>query len=203
MNQNPLPYPPQMRNSGLLPAHLPLSSLSDPSAWLQYKWSQPTPRAPGWVFDDYQKFNPLANVGHPLRDKEWIQRALCEDQQAAGLLPPKSPGGLILHGARARAEHAYRDRKWAVDNLWEDERHRLQMAARQCHLYKETARQRQEANRCQQLLDKHAAYECQEAVCRQRLLNEETARRQHLLDEEAAHRLMDKCAALARQMAAA
>ncbi len=107
MNRNPLPYPPQMRNGGLPPAHLPSSSLSDPSAWLQYKWSQPPPRAPDWLFDDFQKFNPPAYAGRPLRNVEWLQRALREDRQAAGLLPPESPGGPILLRARARAERAY------------------------------------------------------------------------------------------------
>jgi hypothetical protein len=119
MNRNSLPYTPQMRNGGLPPAHLPLSSLSDLSAWLQYKWSQPPPPAPDWVFDVFQKFNPPAVVGRPLRDEEWLQRALCEDQQAAGLLPPKLPGGPILLGACAHAECAYQDWKWALDKLWE------------------------------------------------------------------------------------
>jgi hypothetical protein len=187
MNRNPLPYPPQMRNGGLPPAHLPSSSLSNPSVWLQYKWSQPPPRAPDWVFDDYQKFNPPANVGCPLCDEEWNQRAFREDAQAAGILPPDPPGGPILHGARARVEHTYRDWKWAVDDLWEDECHRLQTAARQ----------RQEANHRQQLLDERAAYESQEAICRQRLLDEETARLQRLLYEEAARLLMAERTALA------
>jgi hypothetical protein len=129
MNQKPLPYPPQMSNGGLLPAHLPSSSLSDPLAWLQYKWSQPPPCTPNWVFDDYQKFNPPANVGCPLHDKEWHQRAFCKDKQAAGILPPDPPGGPILLGACAFMERAYQDWKWAVDKLWEHERHRLQMAA--------------------------------------------------------------------------
>jgi hypothetical protein len=166
-----------MRNGGLPPAHLPSSSLSDPSAWLQYKWSQPPPRAPNWVFEDFRNFNPPANVGSPFHDEEWVQRALCKDQQAASLLPPISPGGPILLGARACAEHAYQAWKWRVDDLWEDERHRLQPAARQCHIDEETAHQR--------------------------LLDEETARCQRLLDEEAARRLMAERAALARQMAAA
>jgi hypothetical protein len=120
-------------------------------------------------------------------------------RRPTGRWPPASKiaRGSILHGAHTRAEHAYQDWKWAVDNLWEDERHRLQMAALQCHLNKETARQRQEANHCQRLLDKHAAYKCQEAVRRQRLLDEETAHCQRLLNEEAARRLMAKRAALA------
>jgi hypothetical protein len=188
MNRNPLPYPPQMRNGGLPPAHLPLSSLSNPLAWLQYKWLQPPPRAPDWVCD---------------APDNWIGRALRKDQQAAGLLPPKSPGGGILHGAHTRAERAYRDWKWAVDKLWEDKRHHLQTAAHQRHLDEKTARQRQEANQRQQLLDERAAHKCQEAARRQWLLDKETVRHQHLLNKFAAHRLMAECAALARQMAAA
>ncbi len=118
MSRDSSPHPPpQMRNGGPPLAHLSTSSLSDPSGWLQYKWLQPPPRAPDWVFDDFQKFNPPANVGRPFRDKEWLQQALCKDQQAAGLLPPKLPGGPILLGAHARAERAYQDWKWAVDEL--------------------------------------------------------------------------------------
>jgi hypothetical protein len=113
------------------------------------------------------------------------------------------PGGPILHGAHARAEHAYRDWKWAVDDLWEDERHCLQTAARQHHLKEETAHKCQEANRHQRLLDKRAAYKRQEAVHCQRLLDEETAHHQRLLDEEAARCLMAKRAALKQQMVAA
>jgi hypothetical protein len=74
---------------------------------------------------------------------------------------------------------------------------------RQRLLDKRAANKRQEANRRQRLLDERAAYERQEAVRRQQVLDEETARRQRLLNEEAARRLMAKCAALARQMAAA
>jgi hypothetical protein len=138
-----------MRNGGPPLAHLSLSSLSNPSKLLQYKWSQPPPCTPDWVFNCYEHYNPPANVGCPLHDEEWHQRAIQEDQQAAGILPPDPPGGAILHGARARAEHAYRDWKWAVEELWKDECHHLQTAARQRHLNKENARQRQEANRCQ------------------------------------------------------
>ncbi len=106
-----------------------------------------------------------------------------------------------------------------VDKLWEHERHRLQMAARQCllderaaQICQEAARaaqcllderaanKRQEANCRQQLLDERAAYECQEAVRCQWLLDKETTRCQHLLNKKAAHR---KWAAHAGQMAAA
>jgi hypothetical protein len=98
------------------------------------------------VIDDYQKFNPPADVGRPLRNEEWLQQALREHQQAAGLLPPKFPGGPIHLGAHTRAECTYQDWKWAVDKLWEHKRHRLQTAAHQC------------------LLDERAAHECQEAA---------------------------------------
>jgi hypothetical protein len=182
MSRDSSPYPPpQMRNGGPPLAHLSTSSLSDPSRWLQYKWLQPPPCAPDWVFDNFQKFNPRANVGHPFCNKEWLQRALCKDQQAAGLLPPKLPGGAILLGARARAECAYQDWKWAVDKLWEHEHHRLQTAARQ-HLLDERGQEatRQEAAcTAQRLLDEQAALECQEAVRHQCILNEEAASRQH------------------------
>ena len=98
--------------------------------------------------------------------KEWLQRAIREDQQAAGLLPPQY-GGPILHGARARAEHVYKDWKWAIDELWEDKRRRLQLVKDQA------ARARQEAALQQQLLDEHAACARQEEAARSRqLLNE-------------------------------
>jgi hypothetical protein len=158
-----------------------------------------------WVFDDYQKFNPPANVGLPLRNKEWLQQPLCKDQQATGLLPPKLPGGPILVGARACAECTYQDWKWAVNKLWEQERHHLQTAAHQCLLderaankcqeaacqeaacaaqcllYKCAAHKHQEAARqeaactAQSLLDLQAALECQEAMRCQRILNNEAA----------------------------
>ncbi len=133
----------------------------------------------------------------------WIGRALRKDQQAAGLLPPKLPGGPILLGACTHVECAYQDWKWAVNELWEDKRHCLQTAAHQRHLNKETARKCQEANHHQQLLGERAAYKCQEAARCQRLLDEETACHQHLLNKFAARRLMAKRAALARQMVAA
>ena len=46
-----------MGNGGTPPAHLSLSYLSDPSWWLQFKWSQPPPRAPEWLFDTYNHYN--------------------------------------------------------------------------------------------------------------------------------------------------
>ena len=139
MGHPPLPPPPQMRNGGSPQAHLP-----DPSWWLQFKWSQPPPRAPEWLFDYYERYNPPANVGRPLRDEEWSQRAFREDQQAAGLLPPGTPGGPILRGARARAERAYREWKAATDDLWEAE-------------YEAARAHQEEAARRQRLLDEHTA----------------------------------------------
>ena len=49
---------PQMRHGGSPPAHLSSSSLSDPSWWLQFKWLQPPPRAPEWLFDYYRSSYP-------------------------------------------------------------------------------------------------------------------------------------------------
>jgi hypothetical protein len=139
MGHSPLPPPPQMRNGGSPPAHLP-----DPSWWLQFKWSQPPPRAPEWLFDYYERYNPPANVGRPLRDEEWFHQAFREDHQAAGLLPPGTPGGPILRGARARAERAYRECNAATDDLWEAE-------------YEAACARQEEAARRQRLLDEHTA----------------------------------------------
>ncbi len=184
-----------MSNGGSPPAPLP-PYLSDPSWWLQFKWSQPPPRAPECLFDYYKRYNPLANVGQLLRDKEcWHQRAIHEDQQAAGLLPPGTPGGPILHGARDPVDRAYMDWKAAIDDLWADEYQALLVEQATC------ARQ-EEAAHCQRLLDKHAVRSRQQeeaarqeaARAAQRLLHEraalkrqgEAARRQRLLDEQSA-----------------
>jgi len=125
MSRDALPYPPQMRNGGSPPAHLSSSNLSDPSWWLHLKWSQPPPRAPEWLFDFYEHYNPSPLFGQPPRDENWHQRAIREDQQAAGLLPPRPAGGPILIGFPARADRAYRDWKRTIDELWADEYHRL------------------------------------------------------------------------------
>ena len=145
MGHSPLPPPPQMRNGGSPPAHLP-----DPSWWLQLKWSQPPPRAPEWLFDYYERYSPPANVGQPLRDEEWFQRAFHEDQQADGLLPPGTSGGPILRGARARAERAYREWKAAIDDLWGDEYEALLLEQAACARHEEAARRHR-------LLDEHTA----------------------------------------------
>ena len=191
-----LPYPPQMRNGGSPPAHLSSSSLSHPSWWLQFKWSQPPPRAPEWLFDYYKSYNPPGNVGRPPPYEEWLQRAIREDQQAAGLLPTVPRGGPILHGCYARAERAYKDWKGAIDDMWADEHHRLfeaqaararqEEAARRTQLlHEQDARARQVARR-QQLLNEEAARARQEEAAA-RARQEEATRRLQLLDEQAAH----------------
>ena len=177
---NTLPYPPQMRNGGSLPAHLSSSSLSDPSWWLQFKWSQPPPRAPKWLFDYYRSYNPPANVGRPPPYEEWLQRAIREDRDAAGLLPPEQPYyGPLLHEARARADRAYRDWKAAIDDLWADKYETLLVAARARQ--REAARQ-EAARTAHRLLHEQADRARQKAAARrQRSLDEETARRRHVV----------------------
>jgi hypothetical protein len=173
MNRNPLPPPPQMGNCGSPPAHLPSSSLSNPAGWLQYKSSQPPPRAPEWVFDYYERYNPPASVGRPLCDEEWLQRVFRKDHKAAGLLPTALLGGPILHGAPARAKRAYKDWKWAINDLWEEERRRLQLVDEQ------DARTRHNERCRQQLVDEQAARARQEAACRQQLVDKQAARARH------------------------
>ena len=167
-------YPPQMRHGGSPPAHLSSSSLSDPSWWLQFKWSQPPPRAPEWLFDYYRSYNPPANVGRPPPYEEWLQQAIREDREAAGLLPPEQPYyGPLLHEARARADRAYRDWKAAIDDLWADEYGTLLVAARARQ--REAARQ-EAASTAHRLLHEQADRARQEAATRrQRSLDKETA----------------------------
>ena len=172
--------PPQMRNGGSSPAHLPSSYLSDPSWWLHFKWSQPPPRAPEWLFDYYERYNPPTYVGHPPRVEDWLQRAIREDQQAAGLLPPRPLGGPILHGARARADHAYREWKRAIDIMWEDEHYRLclvadQEAARARH-DEAAALAREEAARARAREEAAARALAREEAARARDRREEAAR---------------------------
>jgi hypothetical protein len=116
MNQKPLPYPPQMRNGGLPPAHLSLSSDAtiDSSGWLKIKWSQP----PLIVIWDV----PPANLDHG----DWLARAECEDHQtAAGVLPspPLRLGGDVTTDCFI-ADIRYQEWKELVDFLWEDARWR-------------------------------------------------------------------------------
>jgi hypothetical protein len=147
------------------------------------------------LFDYYRSYNPPANVGRPPPYEEWLQRAIREDQEAAGLLPPEQPyWGPLLHEARACTDCAYRDWKAAIDDLWGDKYEALlvmqaasarqnEAAHRQWLLDEHTARARQQeaarqeaARAAQRLLHKRAALERQgEAAHRQRLLDEETA----------------------------
>ena len=102
------------------------------------------PHTHEWLFDYYERYNPPANVGQPLHDKAWFQRAFREDQQAAGLLPPGTPGGPILCGAGARAECAYREWTAAIDDLCGDE-------------YEAARAHQEEAARRHRLLAEHTA----------------------------------------------
>jgi hypothetical protein len=103
MSRDPLPCPPQMRNGGPPPAHLSLSSDTpiDPHGWLRIKWIQPLPRAPNWVIIAW--YIPPANACISCNDKDWYDRAWCEDNQAAGLLPlpPLLGGGNSFWGLRS------------------------------------------------------------------------------------------------------
>ena len=184
MSRDALPPPSQMGNGGPPPAHLSLSSLSDPSWWLQFKWSQPPPRAPEWLFDTYNHYNPLT-LPHEqwiLPYKEWIPRAIREDKQSAGLLPPK--GGGPLHKACARADRAYRDWKMAVNKLWADEHHRLCLVAEQAS----RACQEEEAARYRQLLNEQAARARQAEAARARQAEAARARQEEDARQEEAAR---------------
>jgi hypothetical protein len=59
------------------------------------------------LFDYYRSYNPPANVGRPPPYEEWLQRAIREDQEAAGLLPPEQPywGPFFMRLALARTGH--------------------------------------------------------------------------------------------------
>jgi hypothetical protein len=84
MSQDPLPYPPRMRNGGSPPAHLSSSSLSDTSGWMKYKWSQPPPRAPDWVFHCYQNYKAVNALWE--YERRCLQTAACQrhlNKQAA------------------------------------------------------------------------------------------------------------------------
>ncbi len=133
-----------MRNGGSLPAHLSLTTPSDPSGWQQYKLMQPPLRA-DWVF------TCICNA-----PDSWIGHALHKDQQAVGLLPLSPLGGAILTRGCACQEAAYQHWKRAVDKLWEDKCHRQQAAACQCLLDEHATHKQQEAACCQQLLNKRA-----------------------------------------------
>jgi hypothetical protein len=89
MSQDPLLYPPQMRNSGSLLACLStsLDNPLDTFYWLRYNWLQPPPRAPDWVID------------WELHDNWPLDYAICEYKEAAGL-PLLPRGGHLLLSIR-------------------------------------------------------------------------------------------------------
>ncbi len=115
MNQgHSFPPPSQMRNGGSPSAHLPppLRIPTDPSGWLQHKWSHTPPRAPDCLFSSYQAYNPPANACN----EDWFDRAYPKDHQAAGLLPQEAP---IVREACGISKHADQVWKGAIDQLWE------------------------------------------------------------------------------------
>ncbi len=101
MSLDSLPCPPQMRNGGLLLAHLSLSldTLINPSGWLKIKWSQPPPRTPQWVIISW--YIPPSNACTSCNDKDWYDCIWCKDHQAVGLppLPPLLGGDNSYQGS--------------------------------------------------------------------------------------------------------
>ncbi len=88
-----------MRNGGTPPTHFSLSSLSNPSWWLQFKWLQPPPRTPNWVIDEYFAYNLHIAISGPLCNDDWLHQAFRKDQLAAGLLPLSGGGTVGLHSS--------------------------------------------------------------------------------------------------------
>ncbi len=98
------------------------------------------------MFQSYQAYNPPADT----RYEDWFDLAFHKDHQAAGLLPLDPPTAPTVW----RVEHAYRDWKWMVDQLWETARRRQQ----------QLDDKKEEATHCQRLLDKRASHKRQEAA---------------------------------------
>jgi hypothetical protein len=119
-----------MGNGGSPPAHLPLTSLSNPEVWLQIKWSQPPPRAPSWLFAHYQAYNPPPDVGSPLPWEEWRQ----EDERRCRQLLDE------------QADHARHQEAARLQQLLDEQAARARQEAA-------AARAHQEAACRQQLLD--------------------------------------------------
>ncbi len=90
MNRKPLPDPPEMRNGGLPPTHLP--SPSHPPEFLLFKWEQPPKRAPeqDWWLDFHKWW-------HALCHEDWCVRA-CHEDHAGSMLqwPPEWPHPSVL-----------------------------------------------------------------------------------------------------------
>ena len=114
MSQDTLPYPPQMRNGGSPPAHLSSSYLSNPSWWLKFKWSQPPPRAPEWLFDYYKRHN---NVTLLRTETEDAFGPTVRNLSALTALAQKSEqeiNGLMETSVAARRQRAAEARKTAA-----------------------------------------------------------------------------------------
>jgi hypothetical protein len=82
-----------MQNGVSLPAHLPLPSLSDPSRWLQYKWLQPPPRAPNWVFDDFQNSIPRPMLVVPFATRIGSNEHFAKTSRLPACCLQNFPGG--------------------------------------------------------------------------------------------------------------
>jgi hypothetical protein len=65
----------------------------------------------------------------PFVTKDGINEPFAKTKRLLGYCLWTHLGGPILLGARAFAERAYQDWKWAVNELWEHKHHCLQMAA--------------------------------------------------------------------------
>jgi hypothetical protein len=125
---------------------------------------------------------PRPTLVAPFKMRNGITEHSAKTNKPPGCCLRPRGGGPILHGARARAERTYKDWKWAIDDLWAEERHCQQLLDEQAARARQegaAARARQEAARRQQLLDEQeqeATRACQEAARRQQLLNEQAPR---------------------------
>jgi hypothetical protein len=168
MSQKPLPDPPQMRNSGLPPTHLPSPSHSP--GFLLFKWEQPPEHAPGgdWWLNFPEWWHALCHedwcvpachedhVGTMLQWlPEWPHPSVLQQEQATHFMQWKRAAGghPITKYQRGATEGEYLVWKWTLDNVVESAwaqhhqaTHNCQEAAAACAC--------QEAARRQQLLDK-------------------------------------------------
>ena len=136
MNQDPLPYPPQMRNGGPPPAHLLSSTLAPFDA---YRWPQPPQCAPniGAVAASTPPTDPLlaaiqcsintllSALHGDLRAISNAALALCADFNALG-----ADLDCILWAPRASAPTKLADDEWSGATC--AEQLRQEAAARQC-----------------------------------------------------------------------
>ncbi len=178
-----------MGNGGSPPAHLSSSSLSDPSWWLQFKWSQPPPRAPECgVLLTLPAGDILAPPVSSLSTLEDLVRA-----NAAGITELREMIRANTANITVLSNTVTTNAATVTTNdLWADEHHCL------CLVEEQAARARQEEDGCRQkLLDAQAARARQEDAARAR---QEAAARAR--QEETAARARQEAAARARQEAA-